>query len=89
MLSWCDRYLKKLKDRSQNSQSRRSSEKSHYIYETYKNIVMPHGRHIYAKASDMEQATMYTYTQSGLAIPHWKCVLRCCAEYPYNNRPDQ
>ena len=23
------------------------------IYETYKNTVMPHGRHIYAKASDM------------------------------------
>ena len=25
---------------------------------------MPHGSHIYAKASDMENATMYTYTQS-------------------------
>ena len=57
-LSWCDRYLKKLKDKIQNSQSRRSGEKSHHIYTTYKNTVMPHGRHIYAKASEMENATM-------------------------------
>ena len=46
-LSWRDRYLKKLKDKSQNSQSRRSGEKAHHIYTTYKNTVMPHGRHIY------------------------------------------
>ena len=49
LLSWRDKYLKKLKDKSQNSQSRRSDEKVHHIYETYKNTVMPHGRHIYAK----------------------------------------
>ena len=49
LLSWCDMYLKKLKDQIQNSQSRRSGEKAHHIYTTYKNTVMPHGRHIYAK----------------------------------------
>ena len=54
LISWRDRYLKKLKDKSQHSQSRRSGEKAHHIYETYKNTVMPHGRHIYAKAYDME-----------------------------------
>ena len=43
LLSWRDRYLKKLKDKSQNSQIRRSGEKSHHIYTTYKNTVMPHG----------------------------------------------
>ena len=31
LLSWCDRYLKKLKDKSQNAQIRRSGEKSHHI----------------------------------------------------------
>ena len=41
LLSWRDRYLKKLKDKSQNAQSRRYGEKSHHIYETYKHIVMP------------------------------------------------
>ena len=50
---------------------------------------MPHGRHIYAKASGMVQATMCTYTQSDHALPHWKCVLRCCADYPCINIPDQ
>ena len=46
--------FEKLKDKSQNSQSRRSGERAHHINETYENTVMPHGRHIYAKASDME-----------------------------------
>ena len=49
LLSWRYRYLKKLKYQSQNSQIRRSSEKSYRIYETYKNTVMPHGCHISAK----------------------------------------
>ena len=34
LLSWRDRYLKNMKDQSQNAQSRRSSEKSHNIYTT-------------------------------------------------------
>ena len=59
-LSWRDRYLKKLKDKRQNAQIRRSGEKAHQIYTTYKNTVIPHGIHIYATASDMENA----YTSS-------------------------
>ena len=58
LLSWRDRYLKKLKDQSQNAKSRRSGEKAHDIYTTYKNTVMPHGNHIYDKASDMANTTM-------------------------------
>ena len=81
--------FEKLKDKSQNSQSRRSGEKSHHTYETYKNTVMPHGRHIYAKASDMTNAIMYTYPQSGNALPQWKCVLRYCSERLYIHIPDQ
>ena len=55
---WNDRCLKKLKDKIQNDQNIRSGEKSHHIYETYKSAVMPHGNHIYAKASDTAKATM-------------------------------
>ena len=65
-----------MKEKSQNSQSRRSGEKAHYIYETYKNTVMLHGRSIYAKASDMVNYTMCTYPQSDHELPHCKCVLR-------------
>ena len=53
LLSWNDRYYKKLKYQSQSAQSRRSGEKSHHIYITYINTVIPHGCHIYAKVSDM------------------------------------
>ena len=52
---------KKLKDISKNSQKRRSGGKSNRIYETYKNTVMPHGCHIYAKVSDMAKSKMYEY----------------------------
>ena len=50
---------------------------------------MPHGRHIYSKSSDMAKATMCTYPQSDHAIPHWKCVLRCCAKCTCINLTDQ
>ena len=46
---------------------------------------MPHGRHIYAKASDMAKDTMCTYPQTDHALPHWKYVLWCCANYPCIN----
>ena len=70
LLSWRDRYLKKLKDKIQNSLSRRSGEKSHHIYETYKNTVMPHGCHIYAKASDMANDTISAYPHYENVLPH-------------------
>ena len=89
LISWHDRYLKKFKYQNQNAQNRRSGEKSNHIYETYKNTVMTHGRHIYAKTSDMAHATMCTYTKSDYAIPHWKCVLRCCADCTCINLPDK
>ena len=77
-----------MKDKSHNSQSRSSGEKAHHIYETYKNTVMPHGRHIYAKSYDMANATMCAYPHSDNALPHCKCVLRCCADCPCINIPD-
>ena len=81
--------MKELKDKIQNNQSRRSREKEYHIHETYKNTVIPNGRHIYAKASGMEKATMCTYTQSNNALSHLGCVLRCCAECSYINIPGQ
>ena len=50
---------------------------------------MPHGRHIYAKAYDIAQARMCAYPKSYHALPHWKFLLRCCADFPYINLPDQ
>ena len=51
--------------------------------------MIPHRRHIYAKACDMEQATMYAYTQSDHELTHWKCVLLCCDDCLCINIPDQ
>ena len=47
ILAWY--IFENMKDKSQNSQSRRFGEKAHHIYETFQNTVIPHGRHIYAK----------------------------------------
>ena len=51
--------------------------------------MMPHGSHIYAKASDMANGTMCTYPQSGNALPHWKFVFQYCSNCPYINLPGQ
>ena len=50
---------------------------------------MPHRRHIYTKAYDMERATMCDNSQWDHALPHWKCVLRCCAQCSSINILDQ
>ena len=50
---------------------------------------MSHGRHIYAKASDMEKEKMYEYSHSYHALSQWKCVLRCCAKFPCVNIPEK
>ena len=50
---------------------------------------MPHVSHMYSKASDMANATMCVYPHSDNALPHWKCVLRCCADCSCINLPDQ
>ena len=50
---------------------------------------MLHGRHIYTKASDMANGNICTYPQYDHALPHWKCVLGFCDEFPYINLPDQ
>ena len=89
LIYWSDRYLKKLKDQSQYAQSRRSDEKENHIYETYKNTVMPHGRHIYAKVSDMAKAKMFAYPYSDHALTNCKCVMQCCSKFPSVNIPDQ
>ena len=80
--------MKKLKDKIQNIQIRRSGEKANHIYEKYKNTVISHGYHIYANASDIANARMCTYTQSDHALPHWKHIFRCWSECPYINLPD-
>ena len=50
---------------------------------------MPHERHIYSKEYDMAKATMCAYTKYDHALPHWKCVLQFCANFPYINLPYQ
>ena len=50
---------------------------------------MLHGCHNYAKAYEMSKATMCLYSQLDHALPHWKCVLRCCAKFPSINLPGQ
>ena len=50
---------------------------------------MPHGRHIYAKEYDTAKEKMCAYSQSDHALPHWKCVIRCCDKCPIVNISDQ
>ena len=89
LLPWRDSYFKNSNIKAKMLKAEGLVKKHIHKYETYKNTVMPHGCHSYAKVSDMAKATMCTYRQYYHAIPHWKCVLLCCAECPYKNLPDQ
>ena len=89
LLSWRDWYFKKTGIKDKMLKTEGLGEKQVHIYEAYKNTVMPHGRHIYAKAYDVAKAKMCAYTQSYHALPHRKCVLGCCAKRPSVNLPDQ
>ena len=43
---------------------------------------MPHGHNTNETASDKAMETMCSYPPSQHAFPHWKCVSRCCANFP-------
>ena len=74
-------------DQIHNAQNRRSNEITNHVYVRYKNYVIPRGKHMFKSASDMEMTTICAYTSSQYYLPHWKCVLRCCAEFPQINMP--
>ena len=82
LLTWKDFRLKHLKDRSQNSQNRRSGEISSCIFERYNNTVRPHGCHIHNTYTGMDMVTMCNCTSTHHGIPHWKLVLSCCEKCP-------
>ena len=46
-----------------------------FLFDTYKNSVIPHGRHIYATASDMSMATICAYRPYQHSLPQCKFVL--------------
>ena len=70
-------------------QNRKSGEISSRIFETYKNAVQPHGCNIYNTAADMAVSKMCPCTSEHHGIPHWKCVLRCCDNFPIIVLPSQ
>ena len=55
-------FLRKLKNLIQKAQNIKYSENDNGLFETYKDFVMPHGRHIYATSADTDMATMCAYT---------------------------
>ena len=87
LLSWSERYLKKLKDQGCNAQNRRFGEITNCLFESCKNSSILHGKYIVKTASDMAMATMCVNPSSKYALPHWKCVLGCCAQCTHIDLP--
>ena len=50
---------------------------------------MPHGIHIYAKASDMAKENFCAYSQLNHALTHCQCVIQCCDKFTEINLPDK
>ena len=81
--------MKNLKDLSQNTHNRRSSEMDNYLFEKYKNSVMPHSPYVYATSYDISRDKICAYPPSQHALAHCKCVLRCCSNFPSIDLPGQ
>ena len=69
LLYWRNWYLKNPNIKTKIIRTEGLVKNKIRIYETHKNTVMPHGRHIYAKSYDMEKATICVYPQSNHALP--------------------
>ena len=89
LLIWYNHCLKWLKYISNNAQNRRSGEISRRIFETYKNAVRSHDCHIYNTSAYMGMATMCPCTSKYHGLTHWKCLLRCCDNFPSIVLPSQ
>ena len=87
LLSWCERFFEKLKYQGYNAQNRRSGEISNCLFETYKKFVITPGKHMFQTSSEMTMSKMCEYPSSNYVLPHWKCVLCCCAQYPWIDLP--
>ena len=59
------------------------------IFETYGNSVIPHGLNIHKTASDIAIATMCDFLSNKHALPDWRCVFRCCENFPIIVPPGQ
>ena len=64
-----------------NSQGRRSGEIKSIILETCKSFVMPHGSHL-KNEIDMGTARMCPFLSDGYSLPHRKCLLWYCVNFP-------
>ena len=83
LLSWRDCYSRNFNNIIKNAQKIRPGEKANRLFDTYKNYVIPHGRHIYAISDYMAMAKICEHPQSLYSLPHWKYVLRCCSNRPH------
>ena len=52
------------------------------LFETYNNSAIPNSKNIFKTESDMAIEKICAYPSSNFALPHWKCVLFCCAKFP-------
>ena len=53
LLSWRERFCKKLKVQSCNAQNRRFGEMVNSLFKMYKNTVIPHEKHMFQTESKM------------------------------------
>ena len=58
-----------------------------FILEKYNDYVMMHSCNIYQKTPGMEKVTIFAYPLYEYALPHWICVLYCCANCPHISIP--
>ena len=64
--------FKETKIPNKNAENIGSGEMDNWLFETYKNSVMPHGNHSYQTESDMAMETICEYPPYQHTLSHWK-----------------
>ena len=59
------------------------------LFDTYKNYVMTHVKHVFQTSSDTTITPMYAYPSSNYTLPHWKGVLCFRAQCPRIDIPSK
>ena len=60
-----------------------SLEKRTIVYLRHIKYIMLYGKQMFQTAYEIAMSKILAYSSSKYALPHWKCVLRCCMQFSW------
>ena len=87
--AWRNKHLKKLEHSMISSSRLRSHATSIDRFNKYKEQAFPNGNLVHTKVSQAAFSTMCPFPVTGIDLPKWNCVLKCCSSCPKVALPEE